>query len=93
MSKLTIDINTNNYVLEKCDNIIVDEKSIIHSNILNLTNWFNAYFDKQLTQSMWQDDFTVSHDDYFDKDYANIDELKAQAEIVRREIKQLKENL
>lgn len=64
-----------------------------------LTNWFNNYFDKQLTQSMWQSDFTVSADPYFKdengkaKTYASIDELKAQAEIVRQEIKQLKENL
>lgn len=55
-----------------------------------LTNWFDNYFDKQLTQSQWQDDFTVSHDDYFDKDYANIDELKAQAKIVRNEIRELR---
>lgn len=58
-----------------------------------LTNWFNSYFDKQLNQSLWQDDFSVSHDDYFDKDYANIDELKAQAKIVRDEIRELRENV
>ena len=58
--------------------------------IEQLTNWFDNYFDKQLTQSQWQDDFTVSHDDYFNKDYANIDELKAQAKIVRNEIRELK---
>lgn len=55
-----------------------------------LTNWFDNYFDKQLTQSQWQDDFTVSHDDYFNKDYANIDELKTQAKIVRNEIRELR---
>ena len=55
-----------------------------------LTNWFDNYFDKQLTQSQWQDDFTVSHDDYFNKDYANIDELKAQAKVVRDEIRELR---
>ena len=58
--------------------------------IEQLTNWFDNYFDKQLSQSLWQDDFTVSHDDYFNKDYANIDELKAQAEIVRNEIRELR---
>ena len=47
-------------------------------------------FDKQLTQPQWQDDFTVSHDDYFNKDYANIDELKAQAKIVRNKIRELR---
>lgn len=56
----------------------------------DLENWFDNYFDKQLNQSLWQDDFTVSHDDYFNKDYANIDELKAQAKIVRNEIRELR---
>ena len=58
--------------------------------LAELTNWFDNYFDKQLNQSLWQDDFTVSHDDYFNKDYANIDELKAQAKIVRNEIRELR---
>ena len=58
--------------------------------IEQLTNWFDNYFDKQLNQSLWQDDFTVSHDNYFNKDYANIDELKAQAKIVRNEIRELR---
>ena len=58
--------------------------------IEQLTNWFDNYFDKQLTQSQWQDDFTVSHDNYFNKDYANIDELKAQAKVVRNEIRELR---
>lgn len=55
-----------------------------------LTNWFDNYFDKQLTQSIWQDDFEVSHDDYFNKDYVNIEELKAQAKLVRDEIRNLR---
>ena len=55
-----------------------------------LVSWFEDFFDKQLTQSQWQDDFTVSHDDYFNKDYASIDELKAQAKIVRNEIRELR---
>lgn len=63
-----------------------------NQKLFELTNWFDNYFDKQLIQSQWQDDFTVSHDDYFNKDYANIDELKAQAKIVREEIKQLRQN-
>ena len=58
--------------------------------VSNLKNWFDNYFDKQLNQSLWQDDFTVSHDDYFNKDYANIDELKAQAKVVRDEIRELR---
>lgn len=74
---------------------IVDETSrfLNKYKLKELENWFDNYFDKQLTQSMWQDDFAVSHDNYFDKNYANIDELKAQAEIVRQEIKRLKQNL
>lgn len=58
--------------------------------IEQLTNWFDNYFDKQLNQSLWQDDFTVSHDDYFNKDYESIDELKAQAKVVRDEIRELR---
>ena len=58
--------------------------------IEQLTNWFDNYFDKQLNQSLWQDDFTVTHDNYFNKDYANIDELKAQAKVVRNEIRELR---
>ena len=61
--------------------------------ILKLTNWFENYFDKQLLQSQWQQNFKVSHDNYFDKDYANIEELKQQAEFVREEIKRLRGTL
>lgn len=65
-----------------------------YSKKLNeLKNWFDNYFDKQLNQSLWQDDFTVSHDDYFNKDYASIDDLKAQAKIVRDEIKKLRKSM
>lgn len=55
-----------------------------------LENWFDNYFDKQLNQSIWQEDFEVSHDSYFDKDYSTIDELKAQATIVRNQIRELR---
>ena len=61
--------------------------------IHQLTNWFDNYFDKQLIQSQWQDNFKVSHDDYFNKDYVDINELKEQAEIVRQEIKNLRETM
>lgn len=73
---------------DKDGNVIdyVDNKK----KLQELTNWFDNYFDKQLNQSLWQDDFTVSHDNYFNKDYANIDELKAQAKIVRNEIRELR---
>ena len=59
----------------------------------DLLHWFKNYFEKQLIQSMWQTNFTISHDNYFNKDYADINELKSQAEIVRIEIKTLRENL
>lgn len=71
------------------------ERKRVYSNqtrLGDLISWFENYFDKQLTQSQWQDDFIVSHDDYFDKDYENIDELKAQAKIVRDEIRRLRQN-
>lgn len=66
------------------------QKELDEQKLAELTNWFDNYFDKQLNQSLWQDDFTVSHDDYFNKDYNNIDELKAQAKIVRNEIRELR---
>lgn len=58
-----------------------------------LLHWFKNYFHEQFEQSLWQDDFEVSHDDYFNKDYANIDELKAQAKLVRDEIRELREKI
>jgi hypothetical protein len=58
-----------------------------------LIDWFKNYFEKQLIQSMWQNNFKISHDKYFNKSYLNINELKEQAELVRAEIKTLKENL
>ena len=72
--------------------VIVDETYKVkqQEKLKELENWFDNYFDKQLNQSLWQDDFTVSHDDYFNKDYASIDELKAQAKIVRNEIRELR---
>lgn len=58
--------------------------------IEELKSWFEHYFDKQLNQSLWQNNFVPSHDKYFDKNYNNLDELKTQAEFVRQEIKRLK---
>ena len=81
----------NNYrPLEWKGEVITLRKLTNEEKVEQLTNWFDNYFDKQLNQSLWQDDFTVSHDDYFNKDYANIDELKAQAKIVRNEIRELR---
>lgn len=71
----------------------ITDKNKMKDKLIDLENWFDNYFDKQLTQSMWQEDFTVSHDSYFDKDYANLDELKAQAKIVRDEIRELRKEL
>lgn len=67
-----------------------------NNKILELTNWFDNYFDKQLTQSQWQKNFKVSQDPYFKdengnpKIYADIEELKTQAELVRDQIKILR---
>lgn len=64
--------------------------------LAELTNWFDNYFDKQFKQSQWQKNFKVSEDPYFKDEngkprtYADIEELKAQAEIVREEIKSLR---
>lgn len=66
------------------------------NRLRELTNWFDNYFDKQLKQSQWQKNFKVSPDPYFKdvkgqpKTYADIEELKAQAEIVRETIKSLR---
>lgn len=57
---------------------------------LEYHQWFENYFDKQLNQSLWQNDFIPSHDTYFNKNYTDIEELKEQAEFVRQEIKRLK---
>lgn len=65
----------------------------------DLIHWFDKYFSRQLEQSLWQDDFEVSEDPYFkdengnNKTYANIDELKSQAKLVRNEIRELRKNI
>ena len=77
---------------------IVDNTTNIKNmkKLADLENWFNTYFDKMLTQSLWQDNFMVSSDPYFTTEqgealtYANIDDLKRKAESVRSEIKRLK---
>lgn len=67
--------------------------------IIELENWFDNYFDKQLTQSQWQKNFKVSEDPYFKdengnpKIYTDIEELKEKAELVASEIKKLREEL
>lgn len=76
--------------------ILYTKKELNQNKINELTSWFDNYFDKQLTQSQWQKNFKVSEDPYFKdesgqpKTYADIDELKAQAEIVRETIKSLR---
>lgn len=69
------------------------ELKIIENNkkLNKLTDWFDNFFDKQLNQSLWQKDFKVSYDEYFKKSYADMEELKTQAEIVRNEIKSLRD--
>lgn len=70
-----------------------------NNKLFELTNWFDNYFDKQLKQSLWQDNFKVSKDPYFKDEngnartYADIEELKAQAEIVRETINSLRDEV
>ncbi len=72
------------------------KEEVSRQEIFELTNWFDNYFDKQLTQSQWQEDFTVSSDPYFKdnngnpKTYTTIDDLKKQAKVVRDKIRRLK---
>lgn len=64
--------------------------------LAELENWFNNYFEKQLIQSTWQNDFKISPDPYFTDDmgnslvYTNIEELKEKGEEVRKKIKELR---
>lgn len=66
------------------------KKEIKADELLKLENWFNSYFERQLIQSFWQNDFVISHDDVFGVDYSTIDELKAKGEEVRTQIKNLR---
>lgn len=59
--------------------------------LYDLTEWFDRYFSMQLQQHSWQEDYTPSHDDIYDCDYATWDDLCAKANEVRAEIKALKE--
>lgn len=54
--------------------------------IWELNRWFEDYFEKQLIQSMWQQNYKPSFDYYFEKNYKDINELKAQAENVRQQL-------
>ncbi len=59
----------------------------------SLTTWFKEYFDIQLIQASWQEDFKPSYDQLFKKEYLTFKELKKEANIVRNRIKELKEEL
>lgn len=58
--------------------------------------WFENFFEKQLFQSMWQENFAISKDPYFKNEYEQpltyktIDNLKAKGEEVRAKIKELR---
>lgn len=65
-------------------------KILMQNELSQLESWFNNYFEKQLIQSTWQTNFKVSHDNYFNKDYLNIEELKAQGEVARAKIKEIR---
>lgn len=72
------------------------KEELAQIKINELTSWFDNYFDKQFKQSQWQKNFKVSEDPYFKdengnaKTYADIEELKEQAGIVRETIKELR---
>ena len=59
-------------------------------------NWFEAFFRTQLEQHSWQKDYKPSADPYFKnedgsaKTYKTFEDIIAQAELVREEIKQLR---
>lgn len=63
------------------------------NELYDLIDWFDHYFAMQLQQHSWQEDYTPSHDDIFDCDYATWEDLCAKANEVRAEIKALKEKL
>jgi hypothetical protein len=72
------------------------KEQLAQNKVNELTSWFDNYFDKQFKQSQWQNNFKVSKDPYFKdengqpRNYADIEELKAQAEIVRKTINSLR---
>lgn len=78
---------------------IATQEQLIKQKIEILENWFDNFFDKQLNQSLWQDNFKVSSDPYFKDDnnapktYATIDALKEQAKIVRDTIVELRKRI
>lgn len=67
--------------------------------LAELENWFETYFEKQLIQSMWQTNFTISTDSLFKNKsgefltYESIEKLKEQGELVRAGIKQLRNDI
>lgn len=69
---------------------------IKQNEIEKLENWFDNFFQPQLIQSMWQNNFQLSKDTLFLDDnnqhliYQNIDELKAKGEKIRTQIKTLR---
>ena len=80
------------YYYRICE-VVVSEEEKISFEIQKLENWFNNYFDKQLTQSSWQKDYVPSYDEIFGLYYLDIEEVKAKAEEVRNRIKTLKMQL
>ena len=59
-------------------------------------NWFETFFRTQLEQHSWQKDYKPSADPYFKnedgnpKTYETFEDIIAQAEIVREDIKKLR---
>lgn len=59
----------------------------------NLEGWFDSYFTMQMQQHLWQEDYIPSHDDFFNCNYINWEELCAKANEVRAEIKERRSSL
>jgi hypothetical protein len=68
-------------------------KYLLKQELSELEIWFDSFFEKQLIQSTWQTNFKVSRDNYFNKDYSSIEELKAKGEVVRARIKEIRSSL
>lgn len=58
-----------------------------------LTEWFNTYFDMQVKQHSWQNDYSPSFDSYFNLTYNTWEDLCAKAQTVRERINYLRQEL
>ena len=84
---LESDMKTEEYLARKKE---YERKQEIKKSIKQLEDWFENYFDKQLKQSLWQEDFKPSYDKHFNCEYLSLDELKTKAQEIRQKIKTLR---